>query len=284
MCELIYYSSHVMARSYRFFVTDVKKFETDVTLSGSVEPDVVEQLGKVLRAKVGDQVVLLPVAAADSGGADGVADAASSDLAADSGRSNDAQKRFEYVYEVASAHKKGVELKFVKKVENRNELDFGLELVLCFPNKPDKLSLILQKAVELGATRLTLVKGDFSQMKHGLREERLAKIVKEAAEQAERATVPEVVVGGALREFLGEAADGLLVAMERAENQSLPEILKSRENYENISILVGPEGGFSDEEKALVQELNLRCFSLGRRVLRMETASIVSLGMAAMLR
>ncbi|MEZ4086900.1 MAG: RsmE family RNA methyltransferase [Candidatus Gracilibacteria bacterium] len=255
-----------MARSYRFFVTDVKDFEVDVTLSGNVEPDVVEQLGKVLRAKVGDEVVLLPVGGVDGGGVEGRA------------------ARFEYVYEIASAHKKGVELTYVKKVENQNELNFGLELVVCLPNKPDKLSLILQKAVELGATRLVLVNGDFSQMKHGLREDRLVKIVKEAAEQAERATVPEVVIGGDLRDFVGDAPGGLLVAMERADNKSLPEVLKSVDAHVPISILIGPEGGFSDEEKALIEELGLTCFSLGKRVLRMETAAIVSLGMTALMR
>ncbi|HMR01462.1 MAG TPA: RsmE family RNA methyltransferase, partial [Candidatus Gracilibacteria bacterium] len=167
---------------------------------------------------------------------------------------------------------------------NENELDFEMELVVCLPNKPDKLSLILQKAVELGATRLVLVNGDFSQMKHGLREDRLVKIVKEAAEQSERATVPEVVVGGDLRDFVGDAPGGLLVAMERAENKTLPEVLKSVEAVSPISILIGPEGGFSDEEKTLIEELGLTCFSLGKRVLRMETAAIVSLGMTALMR
>ena len=242
-----------MARTYRFFTQDIQKFEEDIALSSNVEPDIVEQLGKVLRVRSGDEVVLLP-------------------------QSSNGAPYFEYRYIVQSAHKKGVELSFQEKKENTNELAFMLELVLCLPNKPDKLSMILQKAVELGASQVTLVEGDFSQMKHSLREERLHKVMVEAAEQSERAVVPEFVVSGGLKDYLrGLNGQPLFVAMERDESTRLPELL----NGGDASILVGPEGGFSDEEKALIEELQIPCFTLGKRILRMETAAIVALGIAA---
>lgn len=241
-----------MARVYRFFSQDVQDFEHDVALSGNTDPDIVEQLGKVLRVQPGDDVVLLPMAVSGP-------------------------PFFEYRYTVANAHKKGVELSFQEKTENLNELGFSMELVLCLPNKPDKLSMILQKAVELGASRITLVEGDFSQMKHALREDRLQKIMKEAAEQSERAVVPELVVAGKLKDYLRDAPDRLLVAMERKETKGLMELLDDGD----VAVLVGPEGGLSDEEKAIIEQRGLPCFSLGRRVLRMETAAIVALGMAA---
>lgn len=242
-----------MARSYRFFAEDVRSFEQDVSLSGSVDAEIVEQLGKVLRVKTGDEVTLLPLASSGP-------------------------PFFEYRYTVESAHKKGVELSFQEKIENRNELECGLELVLCLPNKPDKLSMVLQKAVELGVSRVTLVEGEFSQMKHALREDRLLKILKEAAEQSERAVVPELVIDGGLKDYLAGAPETLLVAMERAETQKLSNLVGDGD----VLILVGPEGGFSDDEKALIHERGLRCFSLGRRVLRMETAAIVALGIASL--
>jgi 16S rRNA (uracil1498-N3)-methyltransferase len=234
----------------------------------------------------------------------------------------------EFVYEVASAQKKEVILRFKERVKNENELDFRLELLLCMPNKPDKLEMILQKAVEIGAAAVTIVKGDFSRMKHNLRPERLRKIMTEAAEQSERAYVPELGVKRCLRAYLTdlnkEKRSRLLVAMERSqEKKSLPELLveinKNRsavpfftskspevpaaakspklsmsatsagsaqksanaQNYQSIIILIGPEGGFSPQEKAIIAQLNLPCFSLGRRILRVETAAIVSIGIVA---
>lgn len=241
-----------MARIYRFFTHGVQNFEEDITFSNHLESDIVKQLGKVLRVKSGDEVILLP--AVDGG-----------------------PPYFEYQYTVQNAHKKGVELSFQKKRDNRNELDFTLELVLCLPNKPDKLSMILQKAVELGVSRVTLVDGDFSQMKHTLRKERLQKIMIEAAEQSERAIIPDLAIQGALKTYLKVSSRNLLVAMERGETRSLPEMLGTG----GVAILVGAEGGFSDAEKSLIKELDLPCFTLGKRILRMETAAIVALGIAS---
>lgn len=246
-------SFNFMARIYRFFTQNIKKLEEDIVLSSIVEPNIVEQLGKVLRVKSGDQVVLLP---SDSNGA----------------------PYFEYIYTVQNAHKKGVELSFQSKKENHNELSFSLGLVLCLPNKPDKLSMILQKAVELGVSRVVLVDGDFSQMKHTLREDRLQKIMAEAAEQSERAVVPRLVVAGDLKSFLRDLnGTPLFVGMERGATRRLPELLGDGD----VNLLIGPEGGLSDEEKALIEELELPCFTLGQRILRMETAAIVALGIAS---
>lgn len=249
-----------MSRSYRFFIDGINaaELEKEVLLNASEHPNLVEQMGKVLRVKEGDSIVLLPVQAA-------------------------AGETFEYVYEVAGAHKKEVALTFVKKVLNENELEFPLGLVLCLPNKPDKLSLIVQKAVELGVTEIILVSGEFSQMKHKLREDRLGSIVREAAEQAERAVVPSLSIRGSLEDYLRETGGGaMLVAMERSNDKSLAEALEDFKGTENgVRILVGPEGGFSDAEKALIEELDLITFTLGKRVLRMETAAIVAIGIVA---
>lgn len=250
-----------MARRHRFFVGNSAffggDFERNLSVSAEVEPEMVEQLGKVLRVKAGDEVILL-----------------------DNDFSEGGAPCFEYVYRVEGAHKKGVDLSYIEKIENMRELEFGLELVLCLPNKPDKLAMIVQKAVELGASRVTLVDGEFSQMKHEVREDRLRKIMKEAAEQSERAMIPELIIGGRLEEYLKGAPQSLLVALERDDCKKLPELL--REHTGDATILIGPEGGLSDGEKALIHEHGFGCFSLGARILRMETAAIVALGIAAL--
>lgn len=259
-----------MARHYRFFLRnpdtfsrfrDAKNFE----LEEKMEEEIVFQLVKVLRVKTGDRVTLIP--------------------------QNRVAPFREYSFEVAAAAKHSVTLTKKSELPNSNELGFPLELFLCLPNKPEKLEFIIQKAVEIGVSGIRLFESDFSQMKHQLREERLRKILIEAAEQSERAVVPELIIGGPLKKFLQGAADSetenIFVAMERLRQlQEMP--LEGGNPFgvsgkkTGISVLVGPEGGFSDEEKKLMAGRSLKTFSLGKRVLRMETAAIVSLGLAAL--
>jgi 16S rRNA (uracil1498-N3)-methyltransferase len=254
-----------MTRIYRFFTTDIREpsaLQKDLSFSERTESEIFSQLTRVLRVQPGDRVVLIP-----------------------RGRT----EPFEYSFDVASAHKKEVLLQFRERVENHNELGFPLELVLCLPNKPDKLSFMVQKAVELGVSSIVLVEGDNSQMKHNLRTDRLEKIVSEAAEQSERVNLPTLVFGGSLIEMLHERIQlsdvpKFFVAMERSKNTQPLEHLAKSVGREGCSIVVGPEGGFSDDEKEFVRKHALTTFSLGKRILRMETALILSLGLVSSLR
>lgn len=251
-----------MARFYRFFTTDTdcEGLSGDLILNDKREGEIFNQLVKVLRVKTGDRIVLL-----------------CGDL-------------FEYSYEIVLAYKKEVQLRFLNKKLNDNELDFNLGLILCLPNKPDKLALILQKAVELGVSEVVLVDGEFSQMKHELKEDRLRKIMKEASEQSERGKISELNVEGELLDFLNgdwvrQKSANIFVAMEREDLRGLNETLKNwdaGEGLKDVYILVGPEGGFSEGEKIALRDHQIESFSLGKRILRMETAAIVALGIAAL--
>lgn len=257
-----------MARNYRFFVrnpgsTDLlQKKEATMSLSDNDEPEIFFQLVKVLRVKPGDTVRLLP------------------------GERRELPQ--EFVYEVIACSKKTIELRFLKVVPNNNELGFQLGLWLCIPNKPDKLELILQKAAEIGAANIVLFESEYTQMKHQLRIDRLRKIVLEAAEQSERALVPTMEISGQLQVYLRSADQAKLetvwVALERSDNPSKAVTpFSGASTSQGVRVLIGPEGGFSESEKQLFAELKIRTFSLGKRVLRMETAAILSLGMAALL-
>ncbi len=259
----------------------------DLTLAGGIESEISDQLVKVLRAGKGDTVVLISgVTGGDGaeGGGAGAGDGAA-------GGAGAGGPYYEYVYEVESAHKKEIALKFIEKKENLNECGRRLNLILCLPNKPDKLSLILQKAVELGVSEVTLVSGDNSQMKHEIKTERLNRIMKEAAEQSERAFVPGVCLEGGLTDFLGgleAAARGdVLVALERSDAPALTDMQAvtdgiTKKNAAGLFLIVGPEGGFSEREKSFFAEKDYAIFSLGKRILRMETAAIVALGVLTM--
>ena len=251
-----------MARIYRFFLrhTPVKGLGEIFSISEQTEPEIFFQLTKVLRTEVGQKLIIVP-----------------------------AQQQapfYEYHYTAETVGKKELILKLTEKIANENELGFKLGLVLALPNKPDKLEFILQKAVEIGVGKIVLVEGDFSQLKHQVRLERLQKIVVEAAEQSERAIIPELKLDGKMRNYLDEwekngGESKLVVAMERSGEAQ--EIFKNVQKSDGLEIVIGPEGGFSPEEKQLIAKLQLTCFSLGKRVLRMETAVILSLGLASML-
>lgn len=241
-----------MSRIYRFFTRHINlgNISSSFNLLEKDEPEIIFQLTKVLRACDEDKIVLL------------AEDALMPPF-------------LEYHFEIESIDKKGALLKLEQKKVNENELPFELILVLCLPNKPDKLEFILQKAVELGVKKVILVQGDFSQMKHQLRLDRLRKIMIEAAEQSERGYVPELILENKLSDFLKNNSnkEKIFVAMERLEN------LIKLKNGEDAIIVIGPEGGFSEQERKLIFDLNLKYFSLGKRVLRMETAVILSLGL-----
>jgi 16S rRNA (uracil1498-N3)-methyltransferase len=254
-----------MSRTYRFFARHLaaeslpQTLGKVFTLTESLEPEIFFQLLKVLRVQPGDQIVLLPAIPGE--------------------------KNEEFFYTVVNAHKKAIEISFVNKQENENELSMDLGIILCLPNKPDKLELMLQKAVELGTKRIVLVSGDRSQMKHGLRDDRLGKIITEAAEQSERAVVPELIIEVKLSDYLqartAAERSSILAAMERsgAQNDLLNVLTTLKSN--SVDLLIGPEGGFSDAEKMLIEKLEIKTYSLGKRILRMETAAILSLGIAA---
>ena len=254
-----------MAREYRFFTSEIGVAElggADLEFSAVKESDIFNQLVKVLRVKPDDTVVLL----------------CGSNVFGETNYD-------EFVYVVTNAHKKGVGMRFVDSRMNENELGRELELILCLPNKPEKLSFIIQKAVELGVNSISLVNGDFSRMKHGLREDRLMKIMKEASEQSERGFVPTLKIDGRLSDLLESGIKKgrkPLIALEKMIKPKYLEELIKDDLKSAVSIVVGPEGGFSEEEKNLFSKKNLPCFSLGKRVLRMETAVILALGIAGL--
>jgi 16S rRNA (uracil1498-N3)-methyltransferase len=79
------------------------------------------------------------------------------------------------------------------------------------------------------------------------------------------------------------AAQNIWVAMERANSPAAANPFVNADWKAGITVLIGPEGGFSDAEKQLFNGLGLTTFSLGKRILRMETAAVLSLGLASVL-
>ena len=146
------------------------------------------------------------------------------------------------------------------------------ELTLAFAVlKRDSTELIVQKATELGATRLQPVVTERSQ-RHQVNAARMAAIAVEAAEQSERLAVPLLAPPCALAELLSRwpAARPLAVAVERSGTSMTP--------VRADALLIGPEGGFSPRElDAIRRHPFVLPVSLGPTILRAETAAIAGL-------
>ncbi len=155
-----------------------------------------------------------------------------------------------------------------------------VEITLCmaYP-KGDKLETVIQKAVELGASRILPFESSRC-IKRPKAEKidkqlaRLSRIAEEAAKQCGRARIPVVLSPMSFSEMLKVASECelTLFCYEAEEEFSVKNILKSHDRPASCAVIVGSEGGFSKEEAGLAAESGAITVSLGRRILRCETA------------
>lgn len=171
-----------------------------------------------------------------------------------------------------------------REQESSAEPKMNITLYMAYP-KGDKLETVIQKAVELGATRIVPFESSRcikrpKADKVAKQTERLSRIAEEAAKQCGRAIIPEVSFPLEYREMLADAAlsELSLICYERESHLSLKETLRSTKP-KSISVIVGCEGGFSLEEIEEALKAGCRSVSLGNRILRCETAPSAALSM-----
>ena len=192
----------------------------------------------------------------------------------------------EYRYGIERIDKEEVlcRLRFVKDADV--ELPVKVWLFQGLP-KSDKMDYIVQKAVELGVCVIVPVAMDrcivkLDGEKAGRRTQRWQSIAEAAASQSRRAVIPRVLQPMDMREAVAlarEQTDCRLIPYERQERDgSERQLLESiREGTQAVSIFIGPEGGFTPQEIALAKEAGIHPISLGRRILRTETAGLAIL-------
>ncbi len=175
-------------------------------------------------------------------------------------------------------------LRILEEMDVDTELSSRIYLFQGLP-KQDKMELIVQKAVELGvyrvipvSTRRAVVRLD--QKKAGKKAERWQQIARSAAKQAKRGYVPEVAFPMSYREALEAARelDVILIPYELAKDmKETKEIIERIRPGKSVGIFIGPEGGFEKEEVELALEYGAMPVTLGRRILRTETAGMAML-------
>lgn len=191
----------------------------------------------------------------------------------------------EYRYGIESYTEDSVlcRLRFVKDKEV--ELPVKVLLFQGLP-KADKMDLIVQKAVELGAAEIIpvsmercVVKLDAG--KAAKKTARWQTIAESAASQSRRSIIPRVLAPMSMKEAVEYAKDQTEVRVIPYELQeddgSVKQYLESLKEGQSVSIFIGPEGGFAPGEVELAKEAGIRPISLGRRILRTETAGLAIL-------
>lgn len=144
------------------------------------------------------------------------------------------------------------------------------------PKNP-KLETIVQKAVEIGIVRVVPVDTKRAVAKLDKREkiDRLQKIAAEAAKQSKRGIVPIVCPCMSFKDAVSEAkkADLAIIPYEEETENSLKSVLSGKK-VQTVSIIIGPEGGFDKEEVELALANGITPVTLGKRILRTETAGL----------
>ena len=178
------------------------------------------------------------------------------------------------------------EAEITEEREAGGEPPVPISLYVAYP-KGDKLETVVQKATELGAVRVTPFYSTFvvrrpRPEKIAAETERLCRIAAEAAKQCRRGIVPTVTPPLSFDETLAEAGRaGLpLFCYEGAGTLPLPACLPV-DPPKTVSVVVGSEGGFSEDEAARAKSAGLLLAGLGKRILRCETAPLFALSCLA---
>lgn len=235
---------------YRFFINENQIQDGYATISGSD----VNHIKNVLRMKEGERVYL----------------SCGKDL------------EYECALEAFSADEIKAKILDVHGMET--ELKTEIILYQGLP-KGDKMDFIIQKAVELGVSKIVpvqmkrcVVKLDEKKAKKKV--ERWNAIALSAAKQAKRGVVPEVSKVKGYQEALQEAKDlsMLLVPYEEEKGISYTrELMEQAKEQSSIGIIIGPEGGFEKLEIQMARDAGGETLTLGRRILRTETAGMTML-------
>ena len=231
----------------RFFVTAEELMADTPVLTGENA-----QHAKVLRLKAGEQVLIC-----------------------------DGEGR-ECLCAISEAAAGQVTLNVIERRDSVSEASVKVSVYLAFP-KADKLEHVIQKATELGAYEIVafpsarcISKPDEKSLSKKV--ERWQKIAASAAEQSGRGRIPQVIVLGSFQEALVRAAnaDRAILFYENEQAVTLRMALQSGP-YATVSLLTGPEGGLEDREVEAARNAGLQVCTLGKRILRCETAPLCAL-------
>lgn len=174
-----------------------------------------------------------------------------------------------------------LEVKLIENLNEDHELHNNVTLLYCLP-KGEKLELVVQKATELGVSEIILVQSErciakITKENKDKKLLRLNKIALEASEQSKRTKVPVIKEVISYKELSKFHFDHQFIAYENEGELSFKARLEQVKENESIGVLIGSEGGFSISEVEKAKDIGYISVSLGKRILRSETAVFYAL-------
>lgn len=234
---------------YKFFVEPENFNENSVVITG----DDVKHIYKVLRLSKGENISI------------------------------NNQNGREFLGEIIEVNKEKVTVSILEELDINNESNINIHLFQGMP-KASKMDGIIQKGTELGVKkiiplwtkRVIIRREEASKGKV----ERWRKIALEACKQCKRSSIPHIEEGISILEAIDrlEKYDLVVVPYESKTSYGIKKLKEefNKEKILNIAIVIGPEGGFEEEEIIMLENINARIVTLGNRILRTETAGIIT--------
>jgi 16S rRNA (uracil1498-N3)-methyltransferase len=239
-------------RLHRFYIPQPIGNETEITIHSA---ELVHQVRRVFRLKEGDSIIFFTGTG------------------------------FDYECKIAKFGLHTI-ISTVTSI-SRSRFQAGRDIILAAAVvKKDTFEWIVEKATELGVSRIIPIMAERSEKK-SLNESRLKKIAIEASEQSGRSTVPEILPIASLEDVLDPAYFNRLKRTQPEDRTHLSSVafhtegeLLNRREYSNdkpLVVYIGPEGGWSDDEIDMFHKNDIPVRSLGNQILRAETAVIAAL-------
>lgn len=186
----------------------------------------------------------------------------------------------EHLAEVVAVEKRGVSVQLHSVMQNSADSSLPIHLGLGI-SRGERFDYAVQKATEAGVTTIIPLLTERCEVK--LKSERVdnrlshwSKIAISACEQSGRCHVPEIAAPTTLKEWLAQSRSGECFVLDHRGTAGFPTIATP----ESVTLLVGPEGGLSDEEVNAAQLNGFQTVKLGPRVLRTETAPVIAISLA----
>lgn len=233
---------------HKFFVTPQKINNSKAIIEG----DDVKHIYKVLRLEEGDEVVI-----------------------------NNSEGK-EYLGRIADVNKGSVTVDIIETMEINNESDLQVDLYQGLP-KSAKMDYIVQKGTELGINKFTpiitervIVKSELGEFK---KTDRWRRIALEACKQSKRTLIPEVNEPIEFEDLLNilKNYDIIVVPYENQEGFGIKSTCENlQKKVKTAAVVIGPEGGFEENEITSLKEIGAYIVTLGPRILRTETAGMVT--------
>ena len=182
----------------------------------------------------------------------------------------------EWLSEIIFLDRDRIEVKFLNKVKESSKLS-NIELAICLVKK-SPMEIILQKATELGVSKIIPIVSERTEVKE-INFERANKIVVEATEQSNQLTPPQISEVTKLKDFLKnlDSSSKLLFADVNSKDNIKSKVL---EEAKTLSVLIGPEGDFSPSERELIlANSHVVSFTISKNILRSDTAVISAISL-----